>query len=182
MVPIVTIRRVEAREKLMREYLAAWNARDPERVASFFAADAVYEDVGAGEVASGSDAIHEHVARVHCGFPDLQFELIRSAHGDEFTAGEWRSSMTHLGEFSGLAPTGRAVQSSGVDVATIDSGSRITHLASYYDGAAIMRALGLLPARGSRAERGLVGLASALSSVRRRGARQGALRTTRGSS
>jgi steroid delta-isomerase-like uncharacterized protein len=173
---------MEAREKLMHEYLAAWNARDAERVASFFAADAVYEDLGAGEVASGLNGIRRHVGRVHRGFPDLRFELVRAAHGAQFTAGEWRSTMTHLGEFSGLAPTGRLVQSSGVDIATLDNEGRISHLASFYDGAAIMRALGLLPARGSRAERGLVGLASALSSVRRRGARQDALRTTRGSS
>jgi steroid delta-isomerase-like uncharacterized protein len=172
---------MEARERLMQNYLAAWNARDAERVASFFAADAAYEDLGAGEVARGRDGIREHVARVHSGFPDLHFELLRAAHGDTFTTGEWRSSMTHLGEFSGLAPTGRLVESCGVDVATVDDAGSITHLASYYDGAAIMRALGLLPARGSRAERGLVGLASALSSVRRRGAPRGAPRTTRGS-
>jgi steroid delta-isomerase-like uncharacterized protein len=165
----------------MCEYLAAWNARDAGRVTSFFAANAVYEDFGAGEVASGRDGIREHVARVHRGFPDLHFELVRAAHGDEFTAGEWRSSMTHLGEFSGLAPTGRIVQSSGVDVATVDGDGLITHLGSFYDGAAIMRALGLLPARGSRTERGLIGLASALSSVRRRGAPRGAPHTTPGS-
>jgi steroid delta-isomerase-like uncharacterized protein len=170
---------VEGREQLMRDYLGAWNDRDADRIASFFAADAVYEDLGVGEVARGRDAIREHAARVFGGFPDLHFELVRAAHGDEFTAGEWRSSMTHLGEFSGLAPTGRLVETSGVDVATVDDGGQITHLASYYDGAEIMRALGLLPARGSRAERGLIGLASALSSVRRRGAPRGAPRTTR---
>jgi steroid delta-isomerase-like uncharacterized protein len=165
----------------MTAYLAAWNDRDADRVSSFFADDAVYDDRGAGEVATGRDGIREHVARVHRGFPDLHFELVRAAHGETFTAGEWRSSMTHGGEFAGLAPTGRLVESSGVDVATLDDDGRITHLVSYYDGAEIMRALGLLPARGSRTERGLVGLASALSPVRRRGARRDAPRTTRGS-
>jgi uncharacterized protein (TIGR02246 family) len=88
---------MEAREKLMRDYLAAWNDRDAERIASFFAEDAIYDDRGAGEVASGRGGIREHVARVHRAFPDLRFELVRAAHGDEFTAGEWRSVMTHLG-------------------------------------------------------------------------------------
>jgi steroid delta-isomerase-like uncharacterized protein len=169
------------REELMRAYLDAWNRRDAHAVAAFFSQDAVYDDQGAGQIAAGRNEIREHVARVHAGFPDLRFELVRAAHGDDFTAGEWRSVMTHLGDFDGLAPTGRVVESRGVDVATLSDAGLIVRLESFYDGAAIMRALGLLPARGSRTERGLVGLASALSSVRRRGAHRGAPRTTQGS-
>jgi steroid delta-isomerase-like uncharacterized protein len=165
----------------MRDYLAAWNARDADRIAEFFADDAVYEDHGAGAVARGRDAIRAHAAGVHAGFPDLHFELVRAAHGDDFTAGEWRSRMTHGGSFEGLAPTGRTVESSGVDVATLDGEDRIVHLASYYDGAEIMRALGLLPGRGSRTERALVRAASALRSTRRRVAPRDGRRTTPGS-
>lgn len=151
----------------MGEYLAAWNDRDAERIASFFADQAVYDDRGAGEVAKGREEIREHAARVHRGFPDLSFELVRAAHGEGFTAGEWRSRMTHEGEFAGLAPTGRVIESAGVDIATLDDSGRIVHLASFYDGAAIMRRLGLLPARGSKVERGLLRLASALRRRRR---------------
>jgi steroid delta-isomerase-like uncharacterized protein len=156
-----------AREALMRDYLAAWNARDPARIASFFSADAVYEDKGAGAVARGPAEIERHAARVHAGFPDLSFELVRAAHGDDFTAGEWRSRMTHRGEIDELAPTGRVVESAGVDVATLDRDGRIAHLVSYYDGAEIMRDLGVLPARGSRSERLLARLASLAARVRR---------------
>ena len=152
----------------MSDYLAAWNDRDAERIASFFSADAVYEDHGAGAVARGPAEIRAHAARVHAAFPDLHFELVRAAHGEDFTAGEWRSRMTHSGEFDGLAATGRVVESTGVDVATLDGEDRIAHLASYYDGAEIMRSLGLLPARGSRTERTLVRIASAAGAVRRR--------------
>ena len=41
------------REQLMQDYLAAWNARDAERIASFFSGDATYDDRGAGAVAQG---------------------------------------------------------------------------------------------------------------------------------
>ncbi len=150
----------DAREQLMQDYLSAWNARDAERIGSFFAPDATYDDRGAGSVAKGPAEIAAHAARVHRAFPDLHFELVRAAHGEDFTAGEWRSRMTHLGEFDGLKATGKKVESGGVDVATLDDESRIVHLVSYYDGAEIMRALGLLPARGSRAERAAVRLAS----------------------
>lgn len=150
----------------MRDYLAAWNARDAERIASFFTDDAVYDDRGAGAVARGREQIREHAARVHSAFPDLHFELVRAAHGEDFTAGEWRSRMTHRGEIDGLAPTGRVVESSGVDVATLGAGGKIAHLVSFYDGAQIMRDLGVLPARGSRAERALARLASLATRLR----------------
>ncbi len=154
------------RERLLRDYIAAWNARDAARIASFFSPDAIYDDRGAGEVARGPTEIEAHAARIHAAFPDLSFELVRAADGDSFTAGEWRSRMTHRGEIDGLAPTGRVVESAGVDLATLDGEGRITHLVSYYDGAQIMRYLGVLPARGSRGERALARLASLPARVR----------------
>lgn len=156
------------REALMLDYLDAWNARDAARIASFFTEDAVYDDRGAGALVRGREQIRAHAARVHGAFPDLKFELVRAAHGDDFTAGEWRSRMTHRGEIDGLRPTGRVVESGGVDVATLDPDGRIVHLVSYYDGAEVLRDLGVLPARGSRTERLLVQLASLPSRLRRR--------------
>ena len=155
------------RDQLMHDYLAAWNARDAALISTFFSADATYDDRGAGAVAHGRDAIREHAARVHAAFPDLHFELIRAAHGDDFTAGEWRSRMTHTGSIDGLAATGRVVQSQGVDVATLNEEGEIIHLDSYYDGAAIMRDLGVLPAKGSRAEKALAAAASVPALLRR---------------
>jgi steroid delta-isomerase-like uncharacterized protein len=155
------------RDALNRDYLAAWNARDADRIASFFAEDAVYDDRGTGVVARGRAEIRAHAARVHAAFEDLTFEVFRIANGDDFITGEWRSRMTHTGEFEGLAATGRVVESGGVDVATLDSEGRITHLVSYYDGAQIMRDLGVLPARGSGSERALVRLASLGAGLRR---------------
>jgi steroid delta-isomerase-like uncharacterized protein len=151
-----------AREELMQAYLDAWNSHEPAAVAAFFAPDGVYDDRGARVVVRGTDEIREHVASVQASFSDLRFELVRAAHGEDFTAGEWRAEMTHSGALEGLKATGRRVTSEGVDVATLDSEGRIAHLVSYYDGAEIMRDLGLLPGRGSRMERALVRAASLL--------------------
>ena len=149
-----------AREDLQFAYLAAWNTHDAEAIASFFSAGATYDDRGAGEVAHGPAGIRAHATRVLTAFPDLRFEIVRSAHGLDFSCGEWRATMTHAGRLDGLAPTGRVAESAGVDVATFDEDGLIRHLVSYYDGAEIMRALGLLPARHSRAERLLTRAAS----------------------
>ena len=156
--------RAETRDELMQAYLEAWNSHVPEWVAEFFALEGVYDDRGAGVVAHGQADIRDHITSVMTAFPDLEFELVRAAHGDDFTAGEWASTMTHRGELDGLRPTGRRIQSAGVDLAMLDEAGKVRHLVSYYDGAAIMRDLGLLPKRGSRLERGLLRAASVLPS------------------
>src|SRR5205085_11620666 len=117
-----------AREALMHAYLEAWNLHDPDAVAAFFASDAVYDDRGAGTVARGVPEIRAHVAAVQAAFSDLRFELRRSAHGEDFTAGEWTATMTHSGELEGLRATGRRVSSAGVDVAILDEKGQITQL------------------------------------------------------
>lgn len=162
-----TILERDRREELAQRYLAAWNAHDADAVAAFFAPDAVYDDRGAGELAEGREAIATHVRAVIGAFPDLRFELVRAAHGEDFSCAEWTCRMTHRGVLAGLAPTGRQATSAGVDVATLDGEGAIVHLVSYYDGAAIMRGLGVLPKRGSRAERLLTRAASVASRFRR---------------
>jgi predicted ester cyclase len=138
-----------------------------EAVAAFFAPEGVYDDRGAAQLARGREAIRDHVRAVLAAFPDLRFELTRVAHGADFTLAEWTCRMTHGGELSGLAPTGRSLESMGVDVATLDTDGAVAHLVSYYDGAAIMRGLGVLPERGSRAERLLTRAASIVRRLRR---------------
>jgi steroid delta-isomerase-like uncharacterized protein len=146
----------------MQAYLDAWNSHNPDRVADFFALEGVYDDHGAGVVAHGRAEIRDHIASVMAAFPDLEFELVRAMHGDESIGGEWAATMTHAGELDGLRPTGRRIQSAGIDLAMIDEAGKVGHLVSYYDGAAIMRELGLLPQRGSRLERGMLRAASVL--------------------
>ena len=63
-------------------------------------------------------------------FPDLRFEIVRVAHGEGFSAGEWRAMTTGS---SGWPR--RAAGPSGGWTATLDDDGLITHLVSYYDGA-----------------------------------------------
>lgn len=153
---------LDSRQALMEAYLAAWNSHDPAAVASFFTDHAVYDDRGAGEIATGRQSIHGHAASVMAAFPDLYFEMTRAAHADDFTAGHWTATMTHRGALSGLRGTGREVKSEGVDIATLNDADKITHLVSFYDGAGIMRDLGVLPKRGSRLERAMIRAANLL--------------------
>src|SRR6476660_4409885 len=80
---------VEERERLAEDYLAAWNSQDPAAVAGFFADGATYDDRGTGRILSCRAQIETYVADVIAAFPDLRFEIVRSAHADGFTMSEW---------------------------------------------------------------------------------------------
>ncbi|MFE7135950.1 ester cyclase [Streptomyces sp. NPDC057638] len=64
----------------------------------------------------GLAGVRYTVAGLRAGFPDLHVTIEdMSAHGDHVAIhNTWRG--THLGDFLGLAPTGRAIESRGVVV------------------------------------------------------------------
>jgi hypothetical protein len=66
---------------------------------------------------------------------------------------------THRGALDppGFAPTGRTMRVDGFDQWTMRD-SRIAHYRAFYDMNDVARQLGIVPAPGSRAERGMVAL------------------------
>jgi hypothetical protein len=73
-----------ATENLIREYVAAWESRDPDRIASYHASGGIFQlhsdDVGPVQ---GRDAIRDAFAAFLAQFPDLDFAE------QELIAGEW---------------------------------------------------------------------------------------------
>jgi hypothetical protein len=78
-------------------------------------------------------------------------------------------SGTLTGSFDppGYAPTGDRIEVDGVDIFEVRDG-KITRLATHFDTMEIGRTIGLLPARGSRAERMAVRAQGLMTKVRRR--------------
>jgi steroid delta-isomerase-like uncharacterized protein len=91
---------------------AAWNAHDADAVAAVFDDDAVVVDSGVGE-ARGRAAIRARVAGMLAAFPDLRLERRFLLVDDGANADEWTLTGTHLGEYFGIAPTGRRIEVAG---------------------------------------------------------------------
>ena len=95
------------------------------------------------------------------------FEAVR-IHADGNTSiGEWRMTGTFRGAWRGLAPTGGDLELCGVDVMEWED-RLLRRVTVYVDGAAVARQLGLLPQRGSLAERGLTAAFNGVQRVRAR--------------
>lgn len=94
--------------------------------------------------------------------PDFTIEIVDSVAYGERAAVRWRASGTFNGEgaFEGLTPTGARVAVEGIDMLTIREG-RIEELHGYLNEADMARQFGVLPRKGTLAERALLGAANA---------------------
>ena len=142
-------------------YLAAWNALDPDAVAARVAQDVVWVDPALPEPARGPDGVRAFVGSSRIAFPDLAFtETGEPAISEDrlVVYVPWRMTGTNTGPIDppGLAPTGRRVDIEGIDVWQF-RGGLIWRYRAAYDFTEITRQLGLMPPRGGRAERLMVG-------------------------
>ncbi len=125
---------------IAEKWIAAWNSRSPDKMIPLFTADIFYEDVAFGEVSHGSAELRKFAASEFEGVPDLELKLLRAnVHGGHGTI-EWIFSGTDKGVFN----TGKKFSVRGVSVIDVRDG-KISRNLDFYDSAAIMREVGLLP-------------------------------------
>jgi steroid delta-isomerase-like uncharacterized protein len=155
------------------KFLKAWNALDPEAVASLCTEDILWSDPSTPQPLSGHDGVREFVELTATALPD--FHVIETAPpyfspGSTRVLSPYRMTGTMLGPMSGFAPTGRTIAVDGVDDWTFRDGLLCSYT-SHYDTLDVTRQLGIMPAEGSRAERLMVRLQHAQARVQRRRAR-----------
>lgn len=133
-------------EELLRSFAGAWSGHDPDEIAGFFADDAVYEDPCYGVRVEGRPAIREFVASVLNRMPDFHLEYPFCSAGDRGGFAEYRITATWNGlvPVAGVDATGARLEAIGVTVFELRDGM-ITRDADYYDFAATLQALGVLP-------------------------------------
>lgn len=143
-------------------FSAAWNACDTAAMAELVTEDIVWADPALAQPARGVSEVQEFMRASFRGFPDLHFgepdPPLLSVSGDvAFWA--WYMEGTHRGPIDppGFAPTGRRMRVEGVDQWTMRDG-RIARYRAFYDMNDLARQLGIVPAAGSTAERGMVAL------------------------
>jgi steroid delta-isomerase-like uncharacterized protein len=127
---------------IARRYVAAWNARDADRLAGTFRPGGTYEDPNTGgPIEAGS--LGAYAAGLWTAFPDLTFEEVDCR---ETTAGDivsrWIMRGTNRGSLRGLPPTGATIALPGADFITAcDDG--IQRVEGYFDSATLMQQMGV---------------------------------------
>jgi len=142
-------------EAVARGYFEAIGAGDADAATAHWHPEGI-DDVTPLRVVRGADEIRDFLASMAAAMPDLEFTVQRVTADERVAAVEWRLRGTFSGaSFEGIDPTGRHVELRGVDCVEVEDGKIVKNTA-YYDGAAFARAVGLLPAQDSGAERAML--------------------------
>ncbi len=83
-------------------------------------------------------------------FPDATFRLDDLFGEEDKVAYRWSMSGTHSGVFMGIAPTGRFVHTSGIDIWRVEDGLLVEHW-GMFDAVGLLEQIGAMPSPAAEA-------------------------------
>jgi steroid delta-isomerase-like uncharacterized protein len=131
---------VDPADLVHRLHAALLDTRDPDVADAFFAKDFVSHNNPPG-FPPGVDGVKQFFAMFRDAFPDVSVvvdELV--AEGDRVAVATTFTG-THQGELMGMAPTGKRVSVTGIDIVRV-AGGRIVEHRGLTDIVGLMRQLG----------------------------------------
>ena len=145
-------------DELVDALQEAWQGRRRGAFRDMCAVDVHWQDPFCTEPIYGPEAIGDHAAVLWEAFPDARIETSGERLGDgRFLAAPVLISGTHAGELPGVPPTGRAIAVQAVAYCELDPPrERLWRVRVFLDGYDAAVQVGLLPRRGSLAERALL--------------------------
>ena len=133
-------------EDFAGELMEAWDSHDIDKILSFYADDAFYEDVpnvvnGWATPMRGHQQIRESLIATFDEMSDLRFELVSASSAGDTMVVEWIMTGSHYREIKG------DFSIRAVSVIKLD-GDKIAAVSDYYDAHLLLTQLGLAPALG----------------------------------
>jgi steroid delta-isomerase-like uncharacterized protein len=117
----------------------------------------------------GPDGMAGFFTSLFAAVPDFSMEIEEVVAHEHGATIRWRARGTFDGApWQGIEATGSRVDLPGVDVMHFDAEGRVAANEVYYDGAEFARQIGMLPNRGSAADRAVLGAFNAATKARRR--------------
>ncbi len=132
-------------ETLIADYVAAWEARDADLIASHHAEDGIFHLHSAAEPVRGREAIRETFAGLLAVFPDLTFVEQELISGEWGWVVRWTMSGTLAQPYpagSKVAEPGSRFEIDALDMITVADG-KLTAKHTYVDWQAALDQLGL---------------------------------------
>ena len=130
---------------VLAEWLKAWKRRDAVALTAPYSEDAVYNSMLAGTI-QGHAAIESLYRSWFAAFPEMEFEVESQVIDRATVAWFWSQRGRHLGDFCGLAGSGRSFILQGAFLMTLQDG-RITSMRSLYDFTGLLVQIGVLKAK-----------------------------------
>lgn len=135
----------EANKALVRRLHAeVFNKGDVSVVDELYAPDFIAHGSALAPPVRGLESVKRSVAFFHAAFPDIHYTVeVILAEGDK-VATRFTFRGTHQGEFLGVAPTGKQIQETGIDIFRIVDG-KLQECWVNWDALSLLQQLGALP-------------------------------------
>jgi len=133
--------------RLLDHWIAAWQARDGERLAALYSATGVYEAVPVAARHQGAAAIAAFISETVRTSNDFALTATMRYVCDRWAGVEWIVSGTHTGDYTTARATRKPFRVRGMTLFELDAG-KIQRSADYYDGMTWLQQLGLVPVTG----------------------------------
>lgn len=138
----------EEHKALVRVIFDGFNRRALDRVAAICADDFVLEDLPAGHALRGPEGLRQWLQTWVDAAPDAHTRLERIFGEDDWVATEHHGTATHTGPLrtplGEIPPTGRTIDLWFSENFQVRDG-KLVRMRVYYDGATLLRQLGLMP-------------------------------------
>lgn len=131
---------MEPRELVERLHAALLESRDPAVVDGFFAPEFVSHNNPPG-FPPGVEGVKRFFTTFREAFPDIEVQIDEVVAEGDRAAVATTFTGTHRGELMGVAPTGRRVSVTGVDIVRVRDGKIVEHR-GLTDVVGLMRQLG----------------------------------------
>jgi len=128
-------------ESLMDDYTDLWNG-DFSNLDVVAEGVYVYHDAAPEGVVHGRDALESFIREFHAAFPDFEIVVDDWIGRGDLAMKEWTMTGTHEGEFNGIPPTGREIESKGMATVVFADG-RVQEDRLFYNPQIMAEQLGL---------------------------------------
>jgi steroid delta-isomerase-like uncharacterized protein len=134
---------------LIAQWVAAWNAHDPEQLVALYTPDGVYEEIPTNIVAEGPDAIRAFAEGNFAAFSDLTVRTQAAFAAEEWAVLQAIFAGRYTGQIPGApAGSGQPFAIPFVSVFRLSDG-HIQRNTDYFDNYNFLIHLGILPAPGA---------------------------------
>jgi steroid delta-isomerase-like uncharacterized protein len=132
----------ESNASLVRRfYDEVWAKGNLDVADDVFADEYERHDLRAGDPSPGPEGQKEIAAAFRAAFPDLTWDVDFVLADDDFVAGRWTATGTHLGAWADVEPTGRTMRFSGINVFRFSDG-KVVEIWNHRDDLGLMQQLG----------------------------------------
>lgn len=132
----------EANKALVREsYEQVWNQHRADAAAAYYAADYADHNMSVPNQPAGVAGALAVFSTFLAAFPDVLFTIDRQLAEGDMVATRWTATGTNNGPLMGMAPTGRKITVTGIDIFRMAEGKIVERWGSF-DLAGMMQQLG----------------------------------------